>query len=614
MRKPKFMNASAAPATTSDNTVKQSVYVKVMQDDTPEELKSQCLATALYEVTKSYTFFGGILQVMNIMYSYQLPTAGVTFNADLKRYEMYINPRFFCRALNDKQRVAVLVHEVMHITNKHLIRVPFFKVSDHKRRLLNIAGDMSINQCIKNLPAGCPECPSIEEQQQGAQCQNELCCGKCIDVNDWYDEDEATKKKTQWPKNKTMEDYFEKLMEKYEEPPDDKPEQKIFKVEYVFVENLDVTPNGKGVGKTLTAVTDGVISTGDIQVKVGDEVLVAGQVDPVDNGVYTIEDTGSDTTPFILKRVSKHDGSLNNEANIEDIAIDKHLKPKKGEKPKGWVLVGQAKNDFNPLVEVDKVPMTWEEKELNGKGGSGLPREFDSHNWDAAADETEVIDATEELVKRAMIKQNLSYDDLPGSVKTLLDELKARRAELNYRALILSAIKRSASGHDRKSTWTRTNKRFGNKAPGTKTGDMPKMSMELDTSGSISVEECNEFLDIVDEFLKVGSRKCFINLFSDCRYFHAKYKIGQRDFVRKNVKMGGTCLESTLKCILEDKCDLNIIVTDGYYGDVNFESWLKPGQQMPQILWIISKNGTADHPLKRLGETIKIPNHENKNK
>ena len=611
----KTMNA-VAPATTSDNTVKQAVYNKVAQDDTSEELKSQCLATALYEVTKSYTFFGGMLQVMNIMYSYQLPTAGVTFNADLKRYEMYINPRFFCQALNEKQRVAVLVHEVMHITNKHLIRVPFFKVSDHKRRLLNIGGDMSINQCIKNLPNGCPECPPLEAQQQGEQCTNELCCGKCIDVKDWYDEDPVTKKKTQWPTNKTMEDYFEKLMERYEEPPDDKPEQKIFEVENIFIDNIDVTPNGKGIGKTLTANADGSINANGTNIKAGDNVLVAGQTDSVDNGVYVVEDVGSDTTPFILKREPKHDGSLNNEANIEDIALDKHLKVKKGEKPKGWVLIGTAKNDFNPLVEVDKVPMMWEEKELDGKGGSGkgTPREFDSHNWDAAADETEVIDATEELVKRAMIKQNMSYDDLPGNVKALLEDLKTRRSELNYRALILSAIKRSASGHDRKSTWTRTNKRFGNKAPGTKTGDMPKMSMELDTSGSISVEECNEFLDIVDEFLKVGTRKCFINLFSDSRYFHDKYKIGQRDYVRKNVKMGGTCLESTLKCILEDRCDLNIIVTDGYYGDVNFESWLKPGQQMPQILWIISKNGTENHPLKRLGETIKIPNGNEKKK
>jgi hypothetical protein len=34
---------------------------------------------------------------------------------------------------------------------------------------------------------------------------------------------------------------------------------------------------------------------------------------------------------------------------------------------------------------------------------------------------------------------------------------------------------------------------------------------------------------------------------------------------------------------------------------------MKPGQHMPQVLWIISKDGVEDHPLKRLGNTVKIP-------
>lgn len=602
-----------APAQKSDQEKKNNLYSKMYKDDTTEEEKKQCLATALYEVTKGYTFYGGLLQCMNIMYSYQVPTAGVTFNSDLKRYELLINSRFFCKSLNEKQRVAVLVHEVCHITNKHLIRVPFFKVSDHKRRLLNIGGDMAINQQIRNLPMGCPECPPLEEQMQGAQCKNELCCGRCIDVNDYYDTDEATNKRTPWPKNKTMEWYFEKLMERFEEP-ENAPDPKTFEVVHVFKDNLDVAPAGKQLGKTLTAVNPGVLSSGtDVTLAKDQTVLVVGQTDEMDNGIYTIEDLGSDTTPYILKRHAKHDGSPNNEANVKDAGIDINQKIQKGEKPKGWMLTGKAKNDFNPLVEVDKVPMVWEEVDVDAKGGGGsgkgTPREFDRHDWDSSAEENEVLDATEDLVKRAMIKQNMSYDDLPGSVKSLLDDIKQRRVELNYRALILSAIKRSASGHDRKHTWTRTNRRFGNKAPGTKVGDMPKLSIELDTSGSISVEECNEFLSIVDEFLKVGERKCFINLFSDARYFHDKYRIGKRDMVRQNVKMGGTCLESTLRNILQERNDLNIIVTDGYFGNVEYEKWLKENQSMPQILWVISKGGTEDHPLKRLGETIKIPNN-----
>lgn len=463
---------SSQTATTSDNSLaKKKALVMVVQDDTSEDLKKQCLATALYEVNKYHTFYGAILSLMNIQYSYMVPTAGVTFSADNARYEMYINPRFFCKALTSEQRVAVLIHEICHITHKHLIRVPFMKVSDHKRRLLNIAGDMSINTLIKNLPQGCKQCPPLEDMKNGAQCSNELCCGHAMYPANFSDQDEKTGKKTPWQNGKTMEYYFEKLMELYEEPEENE--------------------NGEGDGE--------------------------------------------------------------------------------------------------------------------GGPGSGCPRQFDSHEWHGNAEESDVLNATEDLVRRAMVKQSLSYDDLPANIKDLLDDIKTRRAELNYRQLILAAIKRSATGVDRKYSWARKSRRFGNKAPGTKEGDLPKLSMYIDTSGSISQEEMSEFLDTVDEFLKIGNRKCFVNLFSDVNYYSSKYKMGERSHVKEAVKMGGTCLESSLKHILDTKSDLNIIITDGCYGDVSFEKWLKPGQGFPQVLWIISRNGTAKHPIERLGDTIQIP-------
>lgn len=463
---------SSQAATTADNSiVKKKALVMVIQDDTSEELKKQCLATALYEVNKHHTFYGAILSLMNIQYSYMVPTAGVAFSADHARYEMYINPRFFCKALTSDQRVAVLIHEICHITHKHLIRVPFMKVSDHKRKLLNIAGDMSINTLIKNLPQGCKSCPPIEDMKQGAQCSNELCCGHAMYPSNYSDTDDKTGKKIAWQNGKTMEYYFEKLMELYEEPEE------------------------------------------------GDE-----------NG----------------------DGE-------------------------------------------------------SGQGKGGTPRQFDSHEWHGNAEESDVLNATEDLVKRAMVKQSLSYDDLPANIRDLLEDIKSRRAELNYRQLILAAIKRSATGVDRKYSWARKSRRFGNKAPGTKEGDLPKLAMYIDTSGSISQEEMNEFLDTIDEFLKVGNRKCYINLFSDTNYHSAKYKIGERENVKKAVKMGGTSLESSLKNILDTKCDLNIIITDGCYSDVRFENWMRPGQSFPQVLWIISRNGTQNHPIKRLGDTIQIP-------
>jgi predicted metal-dependent peptidase len=209
-----------------------------------------------------------------------------------------------------------------------------------------------------------------------------------------------------------------------------------------------------------------------------------------------------------------------------------------------------------------------------------------------------------------MIKQHCSYDELPQSVRELLDHIETRKVELNYKAEILAAIKKSASGHERKSSWTRKSRRFGNKAPGTKVGDLPKLTFYLDTSGSISIEELNEFLEVADNFLKAGSRKCRINLFHTSNYFTAEYKLGQRvgqNGIESLVQQGGTCLRESLEDVFKKKPDLAVFVTDGYYGDVKVEEWMKSNDKWPQCLFIISRGGSIDHPLKRLGRTIKIP-------
>jgi len=473
------------------------------------EDKNRSLYTAIYELTTSHPFMGAVLQSLNISYSHVIPTAGIMFNTDAKRWDMLVNPYFFCKKLNAPQRKAVMLHELSHITHKHPLRVPFLKISARKRMLMNIAADMAINQFIKDLPKGCQQCPPPLKPEP---CPNPLCPGRAIDVNDFKDIDEKTGKQIDWPKNQTMEAYYERLIKRFEDP-----------------ENPD---DGDGEG-------DEGEGDGD-----GQGAGKPGQGQP-----------GQD-------------------------------------KGKGK---GKGKGDGK------------------GKGNAGggadtsdLPQTIDEHMWDGAAEEKDMLDATEELVKRAMVKARLSYDQLDAHVKELLDDIKARRAELNYKALIMSAMKRHASGHNRKSTWTRKSKRFGNKAPGTKVGDLPRLENHLDTSGSISVEELNDFLEIVDQFLRVGSRKCNMSFFHTQCYGRQQYKLGQR-IDRSQIQSGGTDLTTTLEDIFKRKGDLNIIITDGCYGKVDWEKWLKPGQQPPQILWIISRQGTADHPMKDLGETVKVP-------
>jgi len=439
----------------------------------PVELKTRALASAIYECSKTHPFLGSVLQCLTISYGHSIPTAGIMFNTDAKRWDMIINPYFFCKKLNLLSQKAVLLHELSHITHKHPLRVPFLKISARKRMLMNVAADMAINQFIKNLPQGCPQCPPPDKPKP---CENDLCPGRGIFVEDYFDVDAKTQKQVPWAKNQTMEHYYEKLLQRFDDP--------------------DKDDDGDGDGDGGNA--GGGAETGD------------------------------------------------------------------------------------------------------------LPATLDEHMWDGASEEKDMLDATEELVKRAMVKARLDYSSLPDSVKELLEDIKARRAELNYKALLLLAMKRHAAGHDRKSTWTRKSKRFGNKAPGTKVGDLPKLQNFIDTSGSISIEEANEFLEVVDQFLRVGTRKCQLGFFHTALYKNDQYKVGGR-LKREDIQSGGTDLTPVMAEILKRRPDLSIVLTDGCYSDVEVEKWMKPGEKWPTTLFIISKDGDANHPLKRLGETVKIP-------
>jgi len=293
--------------------------------------------------------------------------------------------------------------------------------------------------------------------------------------------------------------------------------------------------------------------------------------------------------------------------------VDYYDETKSGKNP--WDSLKAMEYYYHKLIErfsdISDSPNEKGEGEGEGEGGEpggdGMPNEFDSHSWDGNAEEAEMMDATEELVKRAMQKRSLSHDKLPQHVRELLNDIDARRNELNYRALILSAIKKHASGFDRKNTWTRRSRRFGMKSPGTKYADLPFVDNYADSSGSISIQEANDFLDIVDNFLKVGSRKCDLSLFHTKVYHTQKYSLGDR--VDKKVwQSGGTDLEPVMRQIFEKQPDLAVILTDGCYSNVDVESWMNPGDQFPQCIFIISRDGSEAHPLTRLGETVKVPN------
>lgn len=400
------------------------------------------------ERENGYPFLGSIMQCMNLSYSEAIPTAGVMYNNKTKKFEMLINPYFFCRTLTPVERTAVLLHEMYHITFKHV----YYDVPENYNRIqLNFAMDLVINQFIKGLP------------QQAL-----------------FIEKFRMKDGTPFGPNKTTQAYYEMLMD----------------------------------------------------------------------------------------------------AEMKNSNYDPQAKPEKE---------GEGQSLMDPSKEWVDVQEMIKNKEA---------AEFDIHEWDGA-DAKEKMEALNDLIKRTMIKSSQSHSLAPRHIQDLLVDIETQLVKLNYKAILLSTLRKSMPAKNSRPTWKRPSRRYGDVAKGNITAKMPNIEVFVDTSGSISIEEANEFLKITNNFLTVGVGKCHLSLFHTEIYHTEKVKKGFK-LEEKTFQSGGTDLTCIMERVIKIKPDLSIVITDGYYGDVNFNT-----KQLPQMVFIISKGGTLDHPLKRFGPSVK---------
>lgn len=92
-------------------------------------------------------FFTTILFSLKYVWDQSIPTAAVDGR------HMFVNPGFF-EALTPKERIGVLIHEVMHVALNHITRQ-----GNRHPQLFNMAGDYVINHIITSqgfsLPSGC---------------------------------------------------------------------------------------------------------------------------------------------------------------------------------------------------------------------------------------------------------------------------------------------------------------------------------------------------------------------------------------------------------------------------------------------------------------------------
>lgn len=118
------------------------------------QAKAKDVAKATHELGRTIVtlllkepFYGHLLGGLVRRVSGDVPTAAVALTSGGP--ELIVNPLFFIKELNAKERVAVVKHEALHIIFRHLYRKPKKNVD---LKLFNIAADLVVNQLIAPWP------------------------------------------------------------------------------------------------------------------------------------------------------------------------------------------------------------------------------------------------------------------------------------------------------------------------------------------------------------------------------------------------------------------------------------------------------------------------------
>jgi predicted metal-dependent peptidase len=110
--------------------------------DPAEEVSRSILAMLLKE-----PFFAHLLGGIPRRICDDVPTAAVALTP--RGAELIVNPSFFLDELSERERVAVIKHEALHLVYRHLYR-PL--ISKSHPEMFNIAADLVVNQYISPWP------------------------------------------------------------------------------------------------------------------------------------------------------------------------------------------------------------------------------------------------------------------------------------------------------------------------------------------------------------------------------------------------------------------------------------------------------------------------------
>jgi predicted metal-dependent peptidase len=215
--------------------------------------------------------------------------------------------------------------------------------------------------------------------------------------------------------------------------------------------------------------------------------------------------------------------------------------------------------------------------------------------WDDVADDPVAQEFAKDIIRKAKDLCNKQYGNIPAAVQQQIDELLKRKKSIVPWGRVLRMFVASAQESVLDYTVKKVSKRYGTR-PGTRKGDVLRLAVAIDTSGSISDQQLALFWNEIRWVWRNGA---------DVWIYECDAALSERSPFKFKGKWdgkvngrGGTSLEPPLKAC-EGNYDALIYFTDFYAPTIETK------YRIP-VLWILTTEmEKKDYPYQ-WGKHIKI--------
>lgn len=290
-----------------------------------------------------------------------------------------------------------------------------------------------------------------------------------------------------------------------------------------------------------------------------------------------------------------------------DLEINQYIKPE-------WLPEGGITMNSFPTLTLDvKAGTNYYYHELLKNHNSSDPdpglesmlsRRIDIHeSWKEFDNLTDtekklIISQAEHILKNSAENIMKSRGTIPGELKVKIDELFAiAEPVFNWKAYLRRKLGASQEIYTKKSR-RKFSKRFEG-AAGIKVKNKHHVLVGVDTSGSVSNSELEEFFSEIYHLYKAGTRVTIVECdasIGDIYEYKGKFK-------GSVTGRGGTMFDPVVEYYNQNKSKYTTLV---YFTDGECTLSVKPLQQM---MWVISSSGRTMNELP--GCVIRIPKEKN---